>query len=56
MKLLDNYINIVLSSYTNFHSGRTIIFHNTGILLLDYYSGVILFIGIAAKHNEPNTI
>ena len=46
MKLLDNYIHIVLNSYANSCSERTIIHQDTGMLLLDCYSGVILFIDI----------
>ena len=49
--LLYTYI---LSSYINFRSDRTIIHKDTSILLQDHCSGLILFIGIATKHNEPN--
>ena len=56
IKLLHCYTHIILSSYANFRSDRTIIHKDTSILLLDHYSGLILFIGIAAKRNEPNMI
>ena len=46
MKLLNNYTHIVLSNYTNFCSEKTITRYNTGILLLDCYFRVILFIGV----------
>ena len=55
-KLIDNYTHIVWSSYAKFCSERTIIHQDRGILLLDCYSGVILFICIAAKCNEMNMI
>ena len=40
------YTNIVLNSYANFRSDRTIIHEDKSILLLDHSSGLILFIGI----------
>jgi hypothetical protein len=47
---------IILSSYANFCCDRTIIHQDKDILLLEHYSVVILFMGIAAKHNDLNTI
>ena len=56
IKLSHYYTNIILSSYPNFCSDRTIIHKYTSILLLDHYFGLILFIAIATKCNEPNPI
>ena len=56
IKLIHCYTQIILSSYANFRSDRTIIHKDKSILLLDHYLGLILFIGIAAKCNEPKTI
>ena len=56
IKLIYYYTHITLSSYPNFRFDRTIIHNNTSILLQDHYSGLILLIGIATKHNEPNMI
>jgi hypothetical protein len=50
-KLSDNYTYIIPSSYTNFCSNGVIIHQDKGILLLDHYSGVIIFIGIAHELN-----
>jgi hypothetical protein len=47
---------MIISSYANLYSDRAIRHRDKCILLLDGYLGVILFIGIAAKRNEPNKI
>ena len=56
IQLIHYYAQIVLNSHTNFRFNRTIIHKDKNTLQLDHYSGLILFIGIAAKRNELNTI
>ena len=41
IKLIYHYTHIILNSYANFHSDRTIIHKYKSILLLDHYSGLI---------------
>ena len=55
-KLHHNYIYTITHRSTDFHQDGMTTHWDEGVLLWGSYSGVILFIGIATKHNELNTI